>query len=392
VSEVSSVRLGDVAELIDYGVTASATNTPVGPKFLRITDIQDGKVAWSNVPYCEVSEKEQSEKRLVAGDIVFARTGATTGKSFLIRECPQDAVFASYLIRVRVGEQFDPTFVSHFFDTSAYWNQITKSASGSAQPGVNSTKLKELRIPTAPLEEQRRIAAILDKADAIRRKREEALRLADEFLRSTFLEMFGDPVVNPKGFPQKRLKDSAELTSGGTPNKANVGYWDGDFPWVSPKDMKVDTICDSLDHVSEKVFRETNLHKIPAGTPLIVVRGMILAHTVPLAITGRDVSINQDMKAIRFDSEIDPLFGLWCLKAQHTALLNSVSTAAHGTKRLDSRVLGEFQLMIPPPILQNKFVSIVQKSNGLRSIQKTVSKDSSKLESSLSQRAFRGEL
>ena len=84
-------------------MTASASSQPVGPKFLRITDIQDGLVDWDAVPWCECDGRSAADARLKAGDIVFARTGATTGKSFLIRECPINAVFASYLIRVRMG-------------------------------------------------------------------------------------------------------------------------------------------------------------------------------------------------------------------------------------------------------------------------------------------------
>lgn len=91
---------------------------------------------------------------------MFARTGATTGKSFLIRECPTDAVFASYLIRVRVGDSVDPRFVSHFFQTPMYWAQIARSARGVAQPGVNATTLKALEIPLPPLAEQRWIAEV----------------------------------------------------------------------------------------------------------------------------------------------------------------------------------------------------------------------------------------
>ena len=174
-----TMPLGDFAESVDYGVTASATEQPVGPKFLRITDIQDGAVNWESVPWCECDMRSSSDARLKAGDIVFARTGATTGKSFLIRECPADAVFASYLIRVRVGDSADPRFVSHFFQTPIYWAQIMKSARGVAQPGVNATTLKALEIPLPPLAEQRRIAEVLDWAEALRDKRRAALAQLD---------------------------------------------------------------------------------------------------------------------------------------------------------------------------------------------------------------------
>ena len=114
------IPLGDLAESVDYGVTASASQRPIGPKFLRITDIQDGAVNWDSVPWCDCDERSASDSRLRPGDIVFARTGATTGKSFLIRGCPANAVFASYLIRVRLNDAAEPGFVSHFFQTHDY--------------------------------------------------------------------------------------------------------------------------------------------------------------------------------------------------------------------------------------------------------------------------------
>ncbi len=171
----TTATLGEIAASVDYGLTASATPLPEGPKFLRITDIQNDHVDWDTVPFCQATECEEIANSLAPGDIVFARTGATTGKSFLLRNCPERAVFASYLIRVRPKDQVDATYLSKFFQSENYWAQIRKSARGAAQPGVNSTVLKELSVSFPPLDEQRRIAAILDQADDLRRKRRAAL-------------------------------------------------------------------------------------------------------------------------------------------------------------------------------------------------------------------------
>jgi type I restriction enzyme, S subunit len=200
VSEWKTVALSDIAESVDYGVTASAEQEPVGPKFLRITDIQEGGVDWDSVPWCKCDERTALDGRLKSGDIVFARTGATTGKSFLIGECPTNAVFASYLIRVRVGSLAEPRYVSHFFQTPNYWAQITKGARGVAQPGVNATTLKELKIPLPQLEEQRRIAGLLDRGEALRTLRRAALAKLDALTQAIFTDMFGDPSTNPKGW------------------------------------------------------------------------------------------------------------------------------------------------------------------------------------------------
>lgn len=132
---------------IAYGYTAPASSAPVGPKFLRITDIRDNSVDWESVPYCTISEDDHAKHQLLDGDIVFARTGATTGKSYLLVS-PPDAVCASYLIRLRVlSEIVRPAFMRYFFRTSAYWNVIASGTAGSAQGGFNATKLSGLVVP-----------------------------------------------------------------------------------------------------------------------------------------------------------------------------------------------------------------------------------------------------
>jgi type I restriction enzyme S subunit len=156
------VRIKDIADSIQYGHTASAVTRDEGPRFLRITDIQDGRVDWETVPSCDIPEKDIPKYRLEKGDLVFARTGATTGKSFLIDDCPE-AVFASYLIRVRVSIDLDSRYLAAFFQSPAYWQQIESGKRGIGQPNVNGKVLGEVQFPLAPLDEQRRIVAEIEK-------------------------------------------------------------------------------------------------------------------------------------------------------------------------------------------------------------------------------------
>ena len=158
------VSLGDFAESIQYGFTASATSKILGPKLLRITDIQDNQVNWGDVPYCVCNQVDKY--KLKTGDIVFARTGATTGKSYHIKE-PPEAVFASYLIRVRTSEAFDSEYVHAFFQSSFYWKQISTQTIGIAQGGFNASKLSDLLITLPPIEDQRRIVKEVAKFDHV---------------------------------------------------------------------------------------------------------------------------------------------------------------------------------------------------------------------------------
>jgi type I restriction enzyme S subunit len=155
-----ALSLRGIAADISYGFTTAASTFGTGPKLLRITDIQDEKVDWSLVPRC--TENPSRSYLLQTGDILIARTGATTGKSFLIDFTPEAAVFASYLIRVRVNSRVDAQYLWFFLRSAEYWDQIQNVSKGTAQPGANATVLSKLVIPIAPIPEQRRIVFTLE--------------------------------------------------------------------------------------------------------------------------------------------------------------------------------------------------------------------------------------
>lgn len=140
------VTLGAVCEKPEYGYTASASKACIGPRLLRITDLQDGTVDWPNVPFCECADASKSKYLVSAGDIVVARIGATTGKSYIVRKCPE-SVFASYLIRLRPTKQLLPECLFAFMNTSAYWVQINAAKSSRLKHGINIPVLSGLKFP-----------------------------------------------------------------------------------------------------------------------------------------------------------------------------------------------------------------------------------------------------
>ena len=143
-----------------YGFTASAKETGT-VRLVRITDIQSGHINWASVSFCECDAPE--DYLLQDGDILVARTGGTVGKSFLISGKIENAVFASYLIRLRVNKQKAlPKFISYFLNSYLYWSQITNLKSGSAQPNVNAEKLKELMVPYCDIITQTKIIKLIE--------------------------------------------------------------------------------------------------------------------------------------------------------------------------------------------------------------------------------------
>lgn len=164
-----------------YGYTEKAHWEKVGPKFLRITDIQDNKVDWDEVPWCPIDEAGMKQYAVQIGDIMIARTGATTGKSYLICD-DVEAVFASFLIRLKVVDKnLDYNYLYGYMQSEDYWRQITDFSSGIAQPGVNANKLKQIKFKCPTLPEQHEIVRLID--DLLARERS-AQQAAEQALAS----------------------------------------------------------------------------------------------------------------------------------------------------------------------------------------------------------------
>jgi len=183
---------------VSYGYTESATVEKVGPKFLRITDIQNGIVDWNLVPYCPIDKKKHVKYKLYHGDIVVARTGNSTGENFLFTG-GEDAVYASYLIRFQIDHvKADPRFVWYTMRSPDWWAYVQSSKTGSAQAGANAKVLGGYPINLPPLAEQRAIAHILgaldDKVELNRRMNKTLEAMAQAMFKSWFVNF--DPVID----------------------------------------------------------------------------------------------------------------------------------------------------------------------------------------------------
>ncbi|TRV18543.1 MAG: restriction endonuclease subunit S [Microcystis flos-aquae Mf_WU_F_19750830_S460] len=389
-SEYPVITLGKLAEKIDYGFSASATDVGDGPKFLRITDIQDDHVNWLTVPLCEADKQDTIKYALAEGDIVFARTGATTGKSYLIRHCPQNSIFASYLIRVRPSKDVDSGYLSRFFQTSSYWRQINLNTSGTAQGGVNATKLKTLLVPLPPLEEQRRIAAILDKADGVRRKRKEAIRLTEELLKSTFLEMFGDPVTNPKGWEIAKLGDFGKILTGNTPPRSVSENYGDEIEWI--KSDNITTPEHFLTEAEEKLSAKGKkiARTVPNGSVLVTCIAGSRSSIGRAALTDREVAFNQQINAVVPNSDVDPYFLYGQLfVAQHLVQAQSTDSMKG---MVNKSKFSSIEFIKPPSQKQQKFGKWFLGFHRYYMNLISGEEQSENLFNSLLQKAFRGEL
>ena len=155
-------RWGSIAYSIQYGVNAAASH--IGKiKMVRISDIQNDRITWEGVPYCDIDKKDVDAYSLKTNDILFARTGGTVGKSFLIQNIHEDAIYAGYLIRTRYSsKELSPLYLKYFMGSTLYWEQLKDGVTRTAQPNCNGQTLGRMLLPIPPLAEQERIVAKLE--------------------------------------------------------------------------------------------------------------------------------------------------------------------------------------------------------------------------------------
>jgi type I restriction enzyme S subunit len=165
----------------------------------------------------------------------------------------------------------------------------------------------------------------------------------------------------PAHWAVSKLGYVASEQGGKTPSTENADYWDGEVPWVSPKDMKVSVISDSIDHITSLAVEECGMAMIPKNAVLVVVRGMILAHSFPVAETGKPVTINQDMKAlVPIQDMLSTYLRLVLQSAKSYVVSVLVAEAAHGTRVLRTDIWKQLPVVFPPVAEQRLIIDHIE--------------------------------
>jgi type I restriction enzyme S subunit len=265
---------------------------------------------------------------------------------------------------------------------------------GATYPAVTDKDILGSFIPLPSIPEQHRIIGrikeCMERVEEVENLRAEAVPERVMLLRSFYYQTYIDLL---KIHPTKKLGELGTSSGGGTPSKNNAAFWNGDIPWISPKDMKKSALSDSALHISKEAIKGSAAKLIPAGSVLFVVRGMILAHTLPVAINLVDAAINQDMKAITAGIKVLPEFLATMIRGAERQLLSKVEIAGHGTCRLQTEHWSS--LPIPVPNLDEQ-QEIMAKVAAFESFSDALGNDlkpfDSTLRDAILRRAFAGEL
>lgn len=385
---MKNVPLGDIATLV-RGVSFSKEEGSLLPLEGHLPVIRAGSIQASLLlregQIWVPSDKIKSTQKIRIDDIVMC---TSSGSSDLVGKCARstedfDGSFGAFCVGIRADqEKASPSYLYHFLCSPVFKNW-TSASSGANIKNIRVSELAEFQVPLPPLPEQKHIAAILDKADAIRRKRQQAIQLADDFLRAVFLDMFGDPVTNPKGWPTMRVDELCAIVRGSSPRpQGDPRFYGGPVPRLMVADLTRDgklvtPMIDSLTTEGAKKSRP-----IEAGTVVMAVSGNVGLTSV-LAI---DACIHDGFIAFKeLDvNKVKPAFLcelMMFLKSTHAS-----RQAGAIFQNLTTSQIKEMEIPIPPSALQDKFLSISRKATEL------YGEEGFSLFESLSQRAFSGQL
>lgn len=390
-----TVKIGEIAEQV-RGVTYSKNDASPDEsdgmiKILRANNITDNGLKFSNlvwVPKSCVSSKQMLRK----GDIIVATSSGSldvVGKAAPVED-DLKASFGAFCKVVRPGKSIDSHYLANYFKTAKYRSIISGLAAGANINNLRNEHIDNLEIPLPPLAEQKRIAAILDKADAIRRKLQQSLRLSDDFLRSVFLDMFGDPVTNPNEWDKTTVGQEVEFLTSGSRGWAQYYTDKGDFF------IRIQNLRGGFLDLSDSAFvdapdtAEARRTRVQTGDVLLSITADLGRTAVVPENFGKGY-INQHLAILRL-REMNPVFVSHQLASpggQRQFISLNRSAVKAGLNFDDIRSV---ELLRPPLNLQIKFSDIVTKIKKRSSRLQAMLKDAETLFSSLQQRAFRGEL
>ncbi len=350
-------KLGDVASSFDYGLNAAATEYDGQNKYLRITDIDDETHEFSKsdltTPLADLAMS--ADYLLKEGDLLFARTGASVGKTYLYRQFDGMVYFAGFLIRARIGEGADPEFAYQATLTDAYKKYVAITSQRSGQPGVNAQEYADYQLMLPSKTEQQQIGMTLRSLDDLITLHQRKYDKLVIFKKSMLEKMFpkdGEsvPEIRFAGFTdpweQRKLENLASFGGGHTPSMADASnYVDGKILWVTSQDVKQHYIENTTTMISEKGAATLTLY--PSDSIVIVARSGILRHTIPVAKLRKPATVNQDIKVIQTVDSCDSSWLLQYFIASNKTLLREYGKTGTTVESIDFAKMKSTALMVP---------------------------------------------
>lgn len=362
------VNLGEVAEFI-RGITFKPQDVgPVGAPgsvaCMRTSNVQS-ELDLSDVWGVSSLLVKRDNQYLRRGDILVSSANSwnLVGKCCWVPELPRRATFGGFVSVLRADpHEVDPRFLFRWFASTRIqtivrsFGQKTTSISN-----LNLDRCLKLPFPLLPLPEQERIAEGLDRVDSLRAKRRAALAQLDLLTQSIFLDMFGEPTTNPKGWPSSALGNVTATTSGGTPDRMVLEYFGGGIPWVKSGELHQRIVTATEETLTQRGLKESSAKLMPPGTVLVAMYGATVGTS---AILGVEAATNQAICCILPTQELLADYLVHLLERLAPTLL--AKRVGGAQPNLSQQLIRQLVIPLPPCDLQQVFVSRVREVDRVR--------------------------
>ncbi len=348
------VKLGDLCEMDRQGLDPDAS-TAAGLRFVGVENIgsQNGVLNFANCS--RVGSQKSTTFRFDERHVLYAKLRPYLNKVATPDFCGR---CSTELVPLLPREGVDREFVAHLLRQEQTVKHAMSSVTGSRMPRTDMKALMLLPVPLPPLEEQRRIVGILNRAAKIERLRKHAAQeRLREFVPALFVSMFGDPATNPMGWDAAHLGDVCTIVGGGTPRRSNPSYFGGPVPWATPTDVTALTslfISATRETITETALRESSARLVPARTVLLTSRATI-GYT---AVAATSMATNQGfINLICSDRLLPEYLANWLpLRRDYLVQLAGGTTF----KEISKSALKQIRVPLPPIDMQRRFAAIAE--------------------------------
>ncbi|MGZ4993377.1 MAG: restriction endonuclease subunit S [Methylobacter sp.] len=390
---MKTVEFGSLFQFIRNGMNVKQDKSGDGIPITRIETIANATIDAARVGFAGLTEEDCRGWLMEPGDILFSHINSVdhVGKCAVYRGTPEKLIHGMNLLCLRCDEtQLIPEFAKYLIREKEFRGRLlnfTNKAVNQASVSIGNLKAIPVIVPALP--EQRRIAAILDQAYALRSTRREALAQLDSLTQSIFIEMFGDRATNLKGFKKLPISETTEISTGSTPSRGVEGYFGGSIPWVKTTEVGGETIWDTEEKLTEVGFKSIRgkLHPVNSIIVAMYGQGQTRGRSSLLKV---EAACNQACGVIRPSHDFDSNF-MFCQLQLAYDQLRALGRGGN-QENLNLQLLGSFEILLPPLALQQTFSTRIQVVSTLKTVHRAALSELDTLFASLQHRAFRGEL
>ena len=368
------MKIGDICDILNGYAFKSSKYVDDGIRVIRITNVQKGFVEDTNPQYYPVSEQWEIEKYMLhEGDLLISLTGNVGRVGLLSAELLPAALNQRVAcIRVRNPAVIYKPFLFHLLNSDYFENRCIFASQGVAQKNMSTEWLKEYQIPSFSMDKQMEIASIFDKIDALIVSRKEQVRNLDQVVKSRFIELFGDPISNPLGWPVKRLDDiSVLITNGNTPKGGSDNYVSEGIVFLRSQNVwrnKID--LDDVAYIDAATHADMAKSSLHDKDILITKTGRINTENSSLGraalFRGADNSanINGHVYLVRLDGTTVPEYVVAILTGEpYRRYIRKVCVGGIDKRQINLDQVEDFPIILPPMKLQEQFAAFVEQTD-----------------------------